>query len=300
MSKKNMEKSETILLEDETLRDGLQMEKQILSTDEKLYIYRSLVSAGVQRIQVGSFVHPQVVPQMADTDDLIKAIHDECEDDCIVSALVLNEKGLIRAIDCKLHHLTMSVSVSDTHSKKNVGKVADQVRTEMAGLIGDATASGISVRAGIQCAFGCSYEGTVDKTRILDTAILLSESGAEEINLADTAGLANPRIITETIALLRKELPHVPLSLHLHDTYGFGLVNLYSGYLSGVRIFDACIGGLGGCPFVENAVGNVITERAVALFHSLGVETGIDNKKICATVSRLEENLGRRINVNYL
>ncbi|MFT5701971.1 MAG: hydroxymethylglutaryl-CoA lyase [Desulforhopalus sp.] len=290
-----MNNSETIVLEDETLRDGLQVERYIFSIEEKLSIYKSLVGSGLKRIQVGSFVHHQLVPQLAETDELIRAIQDECNDGCVVSALVLNERGLQRALDSKIEHLTMSVSVSETHSKKNTGKSAVTAKKQMVDLIGNAHRAGIIVRAGIQCAFGCSYDGVVDKNIVLETATLMSEAGAVEINLADTAGIANPRIITDIVTLIQDALPKMTISLHAHDTHGFGLVNMYSGYMAGVRNFDVCVGGLGGCPAVESAAGNVATEDAVRLFEALGENTGVNNNEIYRIIPVLEQKLRKKL-----
>ena len=291
-----MENREMVLLEDETLRDGLQVEKRLFSLQEKLSLFDSLVAAGVKRIQVGSFVHPKLVPQMADTAELIKEIQQNGGDrKTLLSCLILNGKGLERALDCGVGHLSMSVSVSDTHSKKNSGKPAAEALSTMADLIGKAVAEGIAVRAGIQCAFGCVYEGHVAVEKVEQAAVLFAEQGAGEINLADTTGMANPKGVGDLVARLKARLPDVTLSLHVHDTRGAGLVNMYAGYQAGVRTFDVCAGGLGGCPFVKGAAGNVPTEDAVNMFTGMGVDTGIDINSICTTVGLLEKYLDRAL-----
>jgi hydroxymethylglutaryl-CoA lyase len=280
-----------LLLEDESLRDGLQQEKLVLTTADKLTLFRLVKASGVKRIQVGSFVNPKVVPQMADTADLFKAIGEEGKD--LASALILNEKGLERAITCGISHLSMSVSASDTHSRKNTQKSAMEALEIMAPLIGQALASGLKVRAGIQCAFGCVYEGHIDESRVIATASKMIQAGALEINLADTTGMATPKTIRMLIGKMKKEFPTAALSLHLHDTRGLGLANMLAGYEVGVRCFDVCAGGIGGCPFVKGASGNVPTEDAVNMFEAMGVHTGIDLKKICEAVSFLEQKLNR-------
>ena len=282
-----------VLLEDESLRDGLQMESRIFSLEEKLALYRILKKSGIRRIQVGSFVHPGIVPQMADTDSLIRAIGKET--DVVLSALILNEKGLERALSCGVPHVTMSVSVSDTHSRKNAGKPATDALESMARLIPSALQSGIQARAGLQCVFGCVYEGAIAESAVLQAAGKLAEAGVKEINLADTTGMATPGAIRGMVHALKQELPHVTLSLHLHDTRGLGLVNLFSGYEAGVRSFDVCVGGLGGCPFVKGAAGNVAAEDVVNLFESMGIGTGIDLKTLCDAVDFLENILGRSL-----
>jgi hydroxymethylglutaryl-CoA lyase len=282
-----------VFIEDESLRDGLQMESRIFSLEEKLALYRILKKAGIPRIQVGSFVHPEIVPQMADTDSLIRAIGKET--DVVLSVLILNEKGLERALSCNVPHMSMSVSLSDTHSRKNTGKPAVEALESMSRLISSALQSGIQARAGLQCVFGCVYEGAIDESVVLRAAGKLAESGAKEINLADTTGMATPYAIRSMVHALKQELPHVILSLHLHDTRGLGLANLFSGYEAGVRSFDVCAGGLGGCPFVKGAAGNVAAEDVVNLFESIGIETGINMKTLCDAVDFLEETLGRRL-----
>jgi len=282
-----------LLLEDEALRDGLQMESKVFSLEEKLELFRLLEASGIRRIQVGSFVHPGIVPQMADTDELIRAIGES--KGTVLTALVLNEKGLERAISCGIKHLSMSVSASDTHSRKNAGKPADEALNSMTGLIARATDEGVQVRAGFQCSFGCVYEGTVELDRVLRGIARMSEAGAAEVNLADTAGMATPHSVGNLVHLVTQELPGVPVSLHLHDTRGLGLANMFAGYEAGVRTFDVAAGGLGGCPFVKGAAGNVPTEDAVNMFESMGVETGINLDAVCTAVGFLESRLGRAL-----
>jgi len=284
---------EKVLLEDETLRDGLQSEKKRFSLSEKIKLFEMLVAAGVKRIQVGSFVHPKVVPQMADTDDLIGRL--DSPRDVLLTGLVLNERGLDRAEKSGLRHLSMSVSASDTHSRKNANKSASEALVDMSRLIEQAVSSGIRVRAGVQSAFGCVYEGGVSEDRVLHTLSAFAEAGAGEFNLADTTGMANPRQITRLVGKVKAVFPDRVISLHLHDTRGLGLVNMMAGYDAGVRIFDTATGGLGGCPFVKGAAGNVPTEDSVNLFERSGVETGIDLKKLCRVVETLSSLVDRKL-----
>ena len=282
-----------IVLEDEALRDGLQMEARIFSLAEKRQLFELLRQAGVPRIQAGSFVHPEIVPQMADTDALIKAIGPQ--EDIVISALILNDKGLVRAVDCGVPHVSMSVSVSDTHSRKNAKRSAADALASMTGLIEQALTGGLDVRAGLQCVFGCVYEGAIAEKAVLDAAETMARTGVTEINLADTTGMATPVAIRKMVARFRDEFPEMLISLHLHDTRGLGLANMFAGYEAGVRSFDVCTGGLGGCPFVKDAAGNVPAEDAVNLFESIGVKTGIDLPALCDAVSFLETTLGRAL-----
>ncbi|MBE0586093.1 MAG: hydroxymethylglutaryl-CoA lyase [Desulfofustis sp.] len=284
-------KEKSLLLEDEVLRDGLQIESLVLTLSEKMELFELLLKAGLKRIQIGSFVHPGIVPQMADTDELIKAIGPRTA--TTITALVLNGKGLDRALASGIAHVSMSVSVSDSHSRKNANRPATEALSAMLELIGNAIGQGLEVRTGLQSAFGCVYEGAIAEHRVLAAAEQLAAAGAKEINLADSTGMANPLAVRSMVALLSRKLPGIDISLHLHDTRGLGIANMFAGYEAGVRIFDVCTGGLGGCPFIKGAAGNVPTEDAVHLFESLGVETGISLAKLIEAVNFLEQTLGR-------
>jgi hydroxymethylglutaryl-CoA lyase len=280
-----------VMLEDGALRDGLQAESRLFSLEEKLSLFERLEKAGIPQIQVGSFVHPGVVPQMADTDALVQAIGRQRQ--TVVSALVLNEKGLARALTCGVAHVNMSVSVSDTHSRKNIRRPAREALADMVVSIEQALKAGLGVRAGLQCVFGCVYEGFIAEEAVLSAAEQLARTGVAEMNLADTTGMATPVAVDRMIQRIQSEFPQLRLSLHLHDTRGLGLANMWAGYRSGVKAFDTCVGGLGGCPFVKGAAGNVPTEDAVHMFEASGISTGIDLEALCGAVTYLESLLER-------
>jgi hydroxymethylglutaryl-CoA lyase len=283
----------TVLFEDEVLRDGLQMESRLFSFEEKVKIFQLLKEAKVKRVQIGSFVHPKLVPQMADTDALIR--HLSQTPGILLSGLILNDKGLQRALACGLTHLSMSVSVSDTHSRKNANRSAREALASMTLLIAEAKKAGVQVRAGIQCAFGCVYEGMVPPDAVFAAAEAMMRAGADEINLADTTGMGNPRQVRSLVREIGQRFPGTEISLHLHDTRGLGLANMFAGYEEGVGVFDVCAGGLGGCPFVKGAAGNVPTEDAVNMFESMGIVTDIDLKALTRVVDELELLLGRHL-----
>jgi len=284
---------DSIILEDQALRDGLQMEKQIFSLEEKIKIFNLLVEGGLKRIQVGSFVNPKLLPQMSDTDQLVqKLIHTS---GVLLNALVLNDKGLGRAIECGLTHVSLAVSASDTHSQKNVNRSSKEALTAMVHMISEAKQAGLKVRAGVMCAFGCVYEGKIPESKVLAVAEAMVMAGADGINLADTTGMGNPLQVRQLVQRVREVFPDRTLSLHLHDTQGLGLVNMLAGYEAGVRIFDVAAGGLGGCPFIKGAGGNIPTEDAVNMFESIGVKTGIEIQKICLVVDIFESLLGRQL-----
>jgi len=283
-----------VRIEEQSLRDGLQNESRLFSLEEKLEIVGLLAAAGVRYMQIGSLVDPRRVPQMADTELLAERVRVEWPE-LVCSALVLNAQGLDRAMGCGLRHLSMSVSVADEHSRRNTGCSAATALDDMAALVGKAAASGITVRAGVQCAFGLRNGDDVATDSVVAAARLLVAAGASVVTLADTAGLATPDRVKLLVASVGAAVPDTQVSLHLHDTRGLGLANLMAGYASGIRQFDTAAGGLGGCPFIEGAAGNVATEDAVHLLAGMKVTTGIDLQALTRAVYRLEQLLGRQL-----
>lgn len=288
-------KTETtqLILEEEVLRDGLQIESKLLSLDQKIELFERLQGAGLKRIQVGSFVHPGKVPQMADTDELIKRVSPQAT--ATLTALVLNGRGLDRALASGIRHVSMSVSVSDSHSRKNANRPASEALADMQDLIRHALRQGLEVRAGLQSAFGCVYQGAIPEDDVLRAAEMMAKTGVNEINLADSTGMATPLAIRSMVSRFTQEFPAIRISLHLHDTRGLGLVNMFAGYEEGVRIFDVCAGGLGGCPFIKGAAGNIPAEDAVHMFEQSGINTGVDLQSLVKCVEYLEKTLDRTL-----
>ena len=282
-----------VIIEEEALRDGLQNENRLFSTEEKLSLVQALIGAGIKRIQVGSFVHPKWVPQMADTDELFRRLPRKTG--VTYTALVLNKKGLERAIACGVEHLSMSVSASETHSRKNTNCSTEEAWTRIESLIRNAKDHGIIVRAGVMTAFGCAYEGKIPPERVYRLVERYTALNVDEINLADTAGLGNPRLVHDIVKKAKDIAGSIPISLHLHDTRGMGLANLLSGLTAGATIFDTCLGGLGGCPFIPNAAGNIATEDAAFMLSEMGIETGIDVSSLCSVTRALEKTLSRKL-----
>ena len=283
-----------VLIEDEALRDGLQIETRLFSVEEKLHFVKAIAAAGVRRIQVGSFVHPKWVPQMANTDALFAALTPI--PGVTFSALILNMAGLERALAAKVEHLSISVSASETHSKKNTNKTVAEALDGIKPTLERALSEGIKVRAGIQSALGCGFEGRIDPEQVKRIARIYSEIGVDEINIADTAGLSNPKLTYDVCTMVRDAVrPEIKLSLHLHDTRGLGLANMVAGLQAGVTTFDAAVGGLGGCPFIPKATGNIATEDAVYALEEMGVKTGIDWRKLAGVALELEALIGRTL-----
>lgn len=289
-----MSESETsVLIEDEFLRDGLQNEERLFSVEEKLDFLGRLETAGVKRIQVGSFVHPRLVPQMANTDEFVERI--DPKPGVTYTALVLNDAGLRRALAVGLKHLSISISASEAHSQRNLNRSVSEALTRIVPVIELAVCEGVQVRAGIQSALGCAFEGQISAGKTKFLAQQFVDMGVHEINIADTAGLGNPRQVADLCGELTAAFPNTAFSLHLHDTRGLGLANMYAGLDAGIRTFDAALGGLGGCPFVPDASGNIATEDAAYLCEELGFETGIDWSTLRGTVLEAETLLGRSL-----
>ena len=259
------------------LRDGLQIEQQAVPTERKLEWIAGLAAAGLRMIQVGSFVHPQKVPQMADTDELFRRLTAAPREPGVVySGLVLNERGLERGLACGVDYFCMGVSASDTHSRKNTGMSSAEAADRIVAMARAAAGAGKGVQVSVQSAFGCGYEGAVPAARVLDLVRRFLDAGLTTVSLADTAGHANPAQIDALIGAALAIDSRLSLTCHFHDTYGLGLANACAAYRAGVTSLESAFGGLGGCPFTAVAAGNVCTEDLAHLFQRMGVTTGVD------------------------
>lgn len=272
------------------LRDGLQAQRRVITTEAKLELLEGLLLAGLKNIQVASFVNPRKVPQMADADELVAELLRRPHPGVRFSGLALNLRGVQRLAAAGLRHADVSLSASEAHSVANSGMGVAEAALHVAEAIGEARALGLRVRGGIQCAFGHGDE-RVPPERVAGLAAGIAESGAEEIALADTAGVASPLQIEEVLAAVRRTVRNVPLVLHLHDTRGMGLANLLAALRQGVVRFDTAFGGLGGCPFLEGATGNVATEDVAHMLHGMGVNTGVNIEAVCRVSERARELL---------
>ena len=276
-----------IVIEEQGLRDGLQTEKPFMPTDKKLEIIGVVADAGIKRIQVTSFVHPKLVPQMADAEEICKGL--DWTRDVLYSGLVLNTKGLERAANAGLQHVAASISASDTHSRKNANASLPQARQRIAEMIKTGKNQGLLIRGGLQCVFGCRFEGRIDPNVVFDMVKEQLDLGIDEVALADSTGMANPISIQEISAKVIELSEDKPVFLHLHDTEGKGLANALAAMQVGVAHFDTAFGGTGGCPFIKGATGNISTEDMVLMSEQMGIETGVDIDKVAAISRSLEE-----------
>ncbi|WP_448520399.1 hydroxymethylglutaryl-CoA lyase [Rhodoflexus sp.] len=282
-----------VILEEQGLRDGLQVESTLLPTEKKVELINRLIDAGLRRIQVGSFVNPKLVPQMADTAAVFAAVHKR--PDVSLNALVLNTKGVERAVEAGFTHIAASISASDTHSRKNANRSLEEAMVEFESMVRTAKAAGLRVRGGLQCAFGCRYEGEIPAQRVLDLSKRHLDLGIDEIALADSTGMGDPRQMEELMGRIVDMAGSVPVMLHLHDTEGKGLANLVAAMRVGVRHFDTAFGGLGGCPFIKGATGNIATEDTIHMLSEMGIRTGIDIAAIIDIAREMEEILGKKL-----
>lgn len=282
-----------ITLEEQGLRDGLQSEQKIVPAETKVAYIERLVEAGLKRIQVCSFVNPKLVPQMADAEEVCRQLDHSKE--VIYSGLVLNLKGVERAVSAGLKHIAISISASDTHSLKNANKPLAEARSEFKKMVKEAKNAGLKVRGGIQNAFGCRYEGWVNPDFVLELVNEHLETGIDEIALADSTGMGNPLSIGNLMEKVVELAAKCPSILHLHDTEGKGMANLLAGMQAGVRIFDTAFGGLGGCPFIKGATGNIATEDVAWMLFQMGIKTGLDIRKIVEISDEMQGFLNHRL-----
>ncbi len=282
-----------VILEEQGLRDGLQTLSQTIPTEKKLEYLDMLIDAGIKRIQIASFVHPKLVPQMADAEEVCKKINRK--PGVIYSGLVLNLKGVERGIKAGLDHLACSISASNTHSQKNARLTLDKAKQAFKEMVALAKLNNVTVRGGIQCAFGCRYEGKIKASHVLDMVDHHLDLGIDELALADSTGMGNPKELGELMQKVIERANGIPVILHLHNTENKGYVNLYAALEAGVRIFDTAFGGLGGCPFIKSATGNIATEDTTHILAQLGYETGIDIHKIARISHAMEETLGHKL-----
>ncbi len=286
-----------IVIHDVGLRDGLQIEKEPVPLDRKIKWLNDLIASGLTMIQPGSFVHPKKVPQMATTDELFKAIYQSGTkpDNVILSALVLNEKGLERGLDCGVEMFCMGVSASNTHSQKNTGMTTTEALTRVIAMSKKALTEKKKVQVSVQSAFGCGYEGKIANTRVKEIVQQYLDAGLTTVSLADTAGYAIPQQVHDLYAELMTLDPNTDYACHFHDTFGLGIVNSYEAWKSGVKYFESSSGGLGGCPFTKIKSGNVCTEDLVYFFQRYQSAKNIHLEKLLDLTKDISGLLNREL-----
>jgi hydroxymethylglutaryl-CoA lyase len=272
-------------------RDGLQNESTLIPIDGKKRLIDALVGAGIQRLEITSFVSPKWVPQLSDAEELAATIKPPAG--VTYSALVPNARGLDRALACGMREIAVFLSASETHNKMNVNKTVADTLAVFEEIVPPAREADVAVRAYVSTVWGCPYEGPVDPAKVLQIARRLLELGCYQISLGDTIGVGTPKQTRDIVKRFLDEMPAEKFALHLHDTRGTALANVLVGLEMGVRDFDASVGGVGGCPYAPGASGNLATEDLVFMLHGMGVETGIDLDKLIAAGNVAEQVIGR-------
>jgi len=281
----------SVLISEVGPRDGLQSVKATMATADKLRWIDALAAAGLREIEVASFVPAHVLPQMADAAQVVQ--HARQHTGVRVMALVPNLRGAQAALQAGAQKLTLPVSASPAHSLANVRKTPEAMLDEVRAVLHlrDEIAPGVPVEVGMSTAFGCTLQGLVPQDEVLRLAVLLAQTGVNEIGLSDTTGMANPAQVGRLFKALFHEIGDLTGAAHMHNTRGLGLANCLAAYEAGVRTFDSSLAGLGGCPYAPGASGNVVTEDLVFMFEAMGVNTGIDLVKLMAAREPLKAGL---------
>jgi hydroxymethylglutaryl-CoA lyase len=272
-------------------RDGLQNETAFVPTEQKIALIERLAETGLKRIEITSFVHPKAIPQLQDSEEVVKRIDQASA--LTYSTLVPNEKGLERALAAGVREIGLFVSASETHNQKNVRmSVADSLKGFRT-IAEKALAARIRMRGYVVTAFGCPYEGRISPEKVEFIIDEYQSLGVQEIALGDTTGMANPVMVCRMVERLLPRFTQAALALHFHDTRGLALANILAALEQGVRVFDGSVGGLGGCPYAPGASGNVATEDLVNMLEEMGINTGIDLSKLIECAQFAREIIGK-------
>lgn len=276
-------------------RDGLQMESQVVPIEIKEDWIRGVMQSGVDIIQVGSFVHPVKVPQMADTDELIRRLAGNKSPAVTIAGLALNERGVERGLECGVEMLCLGASASETHSQKNTGMASMEATRRIIGAAEHAMAEGKKVQVSVQSAFGCGFEGPIPEERVLEMVGAYLEAGLFSISLADTAGHAHPAQVERLFAAVLDLDPNIECTCHFHNTYGLGMANIMAALNVGVTSFETSFAGLGGCPFTKVAAGNVATEDFVNALQLQGLRQDVDLDSLISLAGDVAEYFDREM-----
>jgi hydroxymethylglutaryl-CoA lyase len=281
-------------------RDGFQNEPEVIPTAQKVRLIGMLADCGLRRIEVTSFVRGDVIPQLADAEEVLEAI--ERRDDVAYSVLIPNERGLERALAHRnrFDEVNVFLSASETHNRRNVNRSIAESLVGLERTLATARAEGLRCEGVISVSFGCPYEGRVPPERVFEIAERLAAAGCEEVGFGDTTGMANPVQVDRFFAAARERLTGVELTAHFHNTRGQGLANVLAGLGQGLDSFESAFGELGGCPVPPGSTGNIATEDLVSMLEEMGVATGVDLERLIAASRAAQETLGRPLGAHVL
>jgi hydroxymethylglutaryl-CoA lyase len=276
-------------------RDGFQNEPEVISTPDKIDLINSLGRAGYTRIEVASFVRPDVIPQLSDGVEVLRGI--DLPDTVDRMVLIPNSRGLDNALQVRdlFEEATLFVSASETHNKKNINRTVAETMDDVRVMGKRILADDLTFCAVIATSFGCPFEGKVPMDRVLGLAEQFAEAGATEIGFGDTTGMANPAYVADFFAAAIDRLPGVEVTAHFHNTRGQGLANAYAALQAGCTSFESSFGELGGCPVPAGSTGNIATEDLVSMFHEMGVDTGLDLDAVITAAREAQAVLGRKL-----
>ncbi len=274
-------------------RDGLQVEKIFVPTEAKIELINRIFNCQIKLIEATSFVNPRAIPQLSDAEQVITQI--DRPPGSVVSALVGNQRGVQRAIRSGVDEVQVVISASEAHNQRNVNMQIKESLRQLGEVVPEALKAGVVVRAAIATAFGCPFEGKIPFKQIFWLTDEFRGLGIKQITLADTAGLGDPLLVSRMVGEVWNRHPDLELALHFHDTRGLGLANSLAGLQAGVTILEASLGGLGGCPFIPKATGNIATEDLVFMCSRMGVETNISLEQILESARWLEKIIGREL-----
>ena len=290
----------SVLVREVGPRDGFQNEPEVIPTAEKVRLIDLLSATGIPRIEVTSFVRPDVIPQLSDAEEVLASI--EQRDGVSFSVLIPNGRGLERALGLRdrFDEANFFLSASETHNRENVNRTIEESLSELEQVIPEARAEGLRCEGVISTSFGCPYEGRVDPGAVIGIAERLAAAGCEEVGFGDTTGMANPAQVGAFFGEAIERLPGIELTAHFHNTRGQGLANAYSSLAAGVTSFESSFGELGGCPVPPGSVGNIATEDLVSMFSEMRVETGVDLGRLVEASAAAQEVLGRTLGSHVL
>lgn len=272
-------------------RDGLQNEKTPVSVEARIAFVEALVAAGLHTVEVGAFVSPRAIPQMASSDQVLRGVaHVKGAE---FHVLVPNEKGYDAARAAEAEVVSVFAAASEGFSRANINCTVAESIERFKPVLARAKADGVKVRGYISCVLGCPFDGEIKPKAVADLAKTLWDLGCYEISLGDTIGVGTPVKAKEMLRAVASHIPTAKLAMHFHDTYGQALANLYAGMEEGVRVIDAAAGGLGGCPYAPGATGNVATEDVVYMLEGMGIKTGIDMDRLLAATNEMSRLLGK-------
>ena len=281
-------------------RDGFQNEPEVIPTSDKVRLIDMLAGTGLPRLEVTSFVRPDVIPQLADAAEVLAAVTRPA--DVSYSVLIPNERGLERALEQRdrFDEINVFLSATESHNKRNKNRTIAESLDDLGRTVARAREEGLRCEGVISVVFGCPYEGEVAPDRVLEIADALAEMGCEEVSFGDTTGMANPRQVGQLFASATERLDGVELTAHFHNTRGQGLANVLAALEQGVSSFESAFGELGGSPLTPGATGNISTEDLVSMLHEMGVETGVDLERLLGASRAAEELLGRPLGAHVL